>query len=99
VDAIADTVDGSTAATVVRKLKPGGVLASVLGPPSKTDRRDIVIKAMQVTPDPATLMRMACAVQDGTFSIPIGESFPLKNANAAHAAAEGGRSGKILLLA
>jgi len=99
VDAIADTIDGPTAAAVVRKLKPGGVFASVLGPPLNTDRRDIVIKTMRVRPDPATLVRMARAVQNGTLSIPIGESFPLENASAAHAAAESARGGKILLLA
>jgi NADPH:quinone reductase-like Zn-dependent oxidoreductase len=100
VDAIADTVDGSTAAAVVRKLKPGGVFASVLGPPSNAAARpDVVIKTMQVKPDPATLVRMARAVQSRAFSIPIGESFPLNDAHAAHGAAEGGHSGKILLSA
>jgi len=100
VDAIADTVDGSTAAAVVRKLKTGGVFASVLCPPSNaTERRELVFKTMQAKLDPATLVRMACAVHDRTFSIPISKSFPLKDANAAHAAAEGARSGKILLLA
>src|ERR1700749_3268134 len=33
VDAVADTVDGKTAAMLIAKVKPGGVFASVLGPP------------------------------------------------------------------
>jgi NADPH:quinone reductase-like Zn-dependent oxidoreductase len=100
VDAIADTVNGSTAAAVVRKLKAGGVFASVLGPPSNAaGRPDVVIRTMQVKPDPAALVRMARAVQNRTFSIPIGESFPLKDAYAAHSAAEGGQNGKLVLVA
>ena len=79
VDAIADTVDGSTAAAVFRTLKPGGVFASVLGPSSNAaNRSDVIIKTMQVKSDPAALVRMARAVQNGTFSLPIGQSFPLK---------------------
>jgi NADPH:quinone reductase-like Zn-dependent oxidoreductase len=45
------------------------------------------------------LVDMARAVQSGRLSIPIGRSFPPKEANAAHAAAEAGSTGKILLLA
>ena len=99
-DAIADTINGPTAAKVVRKLKSEGIFASVLGPPSNAaGRPDMVVKTMQVKPDAKTLLDMARAVQSGNLSIPIGESFPLKKAGAAHAAAEGGRKGKILLLA
>jgi NADPH:quinone reductase-like Zn-dependent oxidoreductase len=99
-DAIADTINGTVAAKVVRKLKPGGVFASVLAPPSNAaERPDMVVKTMQVKADPQTLLDMARAVQSGKLSIPIGKSFPLKEASAAHAAAEAGSSGKILLLA
>ena len=84
----------------VRKLKPGGVFASVLAPPSNAaERPDVVVKTMQLKSDPKTLLEMARAVQSGKLSIPLGRSFPLKDASAAHAAAEAGSSGKILLLA
>jgi NADPH:quinone reductase-like Zn-dependent oxidoreductase len=99
-DAIADTINGATAAKVVRKLKPGGIFASVLAPPSNAaERPDMVVKTMQVKSDPKMLLDMARAVQSGRLSIPIGKSFPLKEASAAHAAAEAGSNGKILLLA
>jgi NADPH:quinone reductase-like Zn-dependent oxidoreductase len=99
-DAIADTVSGPTAAKVVRKLKSGGMFASVLTPPpNASERPDMVVKTMQVKNDPKMLLEMAAAVQSGRLSIPIGKSFPLKSASAAHAAAEVGSPGKIVLLA
>jgi len=55
-------------------------------------------KVMQVTPDRATLLAMAEAVQKGALSIPLGEKFSLKDAARVHAAAEKGSAGKILLL-
>lgn len=99
-DAIADTISGPTAAKVVRKLKSGGIFASVLAPPpNASDRPDMVVKTMMVKNDAKMLLEMARAVQNGKLSIPIGKSFPLKDASAAHAAAEAGSSGKIVLLA
>ena len=56
-------------------------------------------KAMQVHPDVEMLVHMAEAVRDGKLAIPIREKFPLSEASKAHAAAEQGRGGKILLLA
>jgi hypothetical protein len=40
----------------------------------------------------------SATVQKGALSIPLGESFSLKEAAKAHAAAEKGGAGKILLL-
>jgi NADPH:quinone reductase-like Zn-dependent oxidoreductase len=98
-DAAADTVGGQTADEVIGKIKDGGVFASVLGPPGKAPSYPTVkVKTMQVTPDSATLLAMAAAVQKGALSIPLGESFSLKDAAKAHAAAEKGGAGKILLL-
>jgi NADPH:quinone reductase-like Zn-dependent oxidoreductase len=54
---------------------------------------------MQVHPDVEMLVYMAEAVRDGKLAIPIRENFPLSEARKAHAAAEQGRGGKILLLA
>ena len=99
-DAIADTISGPTAAKVVRKLKSGGIFASVLAaPPNASERPDMVVKTMFVKNDAKMLVEMARAVQSGKLSIPMGKSFPLKDASAAHAAAEAGSPGKILLLA
>jgi NADPH:quinone reductase-like Zn-dependent oxidoreductase len=99
-DAIADTISGPNAAKVVRKLKSGGIFASVLGPPpNASERPDMVVKTMFVKNNAKMLVEMARAVQSGKLSIPMGKSFPLKDASAAHAAAEAGSPGKILLLA
>jgi NADPH:quinone reductase-like Zn-dependent oxidoreductase len=99
-DAIADTISGPNAAKVVRKLKSGGIFASVLAPPPNAgERPDMVVKTMQVHPDSKMLLEMALAVQRGKLTIPMGRSFPLREASAAHAAAEAGSAGKILLLA
>jgi NADPH:quinone reductase-like Zn-dependent oxidoreductase len=56
------------------------------------------VKPMQVSPDPAVLLAMAEAVQKGAFWIPLGQKFSLEDAGKAHAAAEKGSAGKILLL-
>ncbi|MBV8453582.1 MAG: NADP-dependent oxidoreductase [Deltaproteobacteria bacterium] len=99
VDAVADTVSGSTADTVLAKIKNRGIFASVLGPPSEAENYPTVkVQTMQVTADSAVLSAMAEAVHKGTLSIPLGEKFSLKDAGKAHAAAEKGSAGKILLL-
>jgi NADPH:quinone reductase-like Zn-dependent oxidoreductase len=99
-DAVADTIDGKTAELLLEKVKPGGVFASVLGPPANAAAHPkVAVKAMQVTPDAKMLVQMAEAVRDRKLTIPVGEKFPLSAANKAHADAERGRGGKILLLA
>ena len=100
VDAVADTVGGQTADAVIKKVKSGGVFASVLGPPSTAaNYPNLQVKPMVVTPDPALLLEMAEAMQKGAFSIPLGQKFALADAAKAHGAAEKGSAGKILLLA
>ncbi|MBV8588360.1 MAG: NADP-dependent oxidoreductase [Verrucomicrobia bacterium] len=99
VDAVADTVSGETADQLIKKVKPGGIFASVLGPPiTAANYPAVEVKPMQVTPDAATLLKMAKAVQTGALSIPLGRKFPLQDASEAHAAAEKGSAGKILLI-
>ena len=99
-DAIADTVNGPTATKLIGKLKQGGVFASVLSAPTNAaEYPSISVKTMQVKADPRVLAHMAEAVRSGTLSIPLGQRFALKDANKAHAAAEKGAAGKILLVA
>jgi len=98
-DAVADTVGGQTADAMIKKVKAGGIFASVLGPPSTASRYPKVqVNPMAMTPDPALLMEMTEAVQKGAFSIPLGQKFALADAAKAHAAAEKSSAGKILLL-
>ena len=99
VDAVADTVGGQTADEVIKKIKPGGIFASVLGPPSTAaSYPSVEVKPMQVASDPAILVAMAEAVQKGALSIPLGQKFSLEDASKAHAAAEKGGVAKILIL-
>jgi len=99
-DAIADTVNGPTATKLIGKLKQGGVFASVLSAPTNAaEYPSISVKTMQVKSDPRVLLHMAEAVRSGKLSIPLGQRFALKDANKAHAAAEKGDAGKILLVA
>jgi NADPH:quinone reductase-like Zn-dependent oxidoreductase len=99
-DAVADTVGGKTAEKLMAKVKPGGVYASVVGAPQNAAKYPSV-KVVTVFShfDRKTLEFMAEAVRDHKLVIPIREKMPLSEAAAAHAAAEKGGSGKILLVA
>jgi NADPH:quinone reductase-like Zn-dependent oxidoreductase len=100
VDAVADTVGGKTAQSLLGKVKQGGVFASVLGQPENAALHPTVkIEAVQVVPDAGTLRTMAEDVVAGRLVIPIDRMVPLAEAGAAQAAAEKGGIGKILLLA
>ena len=98
-DAVADTVDGKTAENLIAKVKPGGVFASVLKTPQNAVKYPSV-KALFVFSkfDRKTLEFMAEAVRDGKLVIPISRKLPLGEAAEAHAAAEKGGIGKILLV-
>jgi NADPH:quinone reductase-like Zn-dependent oxidoreductase len=98
-DAVADTVGGRLAETLIARVKPGGVFASVVGGPQNAAK----YPAVKVVPvfshfDRSTLQFMAEAVRDGKLIIPIGPRMPLSEAAKAHAMAEKGGIGKILLV-
>jgi NADPH:quinone reductase-like Zn-dependent oxidoreductase len=98
-DAVADSVGGKTAEKLIGKVKPGGVYASVVEAPQSAAYYPSV-KMVHVFShfDRQTLQFMAEAVRDGKLVIPIGPRFPLSQAAEAHAAAEKGAVGKILLI-
>ncbi len=99
-DAVADTVGGDTAQTLLGKVKQGGVFASVLGPPQNANMHPTVrIEPVAAKPDAGMLRTMAEDVAAKRFVIPIDRMVPLAEAGAAQAAAEKGGIGKILLLA
>ncbi len=98
-DAVADTVGGRTAEKLIAKVKPGGVFATVVGAPRNAANYPSVKAAPVFSKfDRKTLQFMAEAVRDGKLVIPIGRKLPLSEAVEAHAAAEKGAVGKILLL-
>jgi NADPH:quinone reductase-like Zn-dependent oxidoreductase len=98
-DAVADTVGGKTAETLIAKVKPGGVYASVVEVPRNAAKYPSV-KVVHVFSkfDRRALEFLAEAVRDGKLVIPIGQKRPLSEAAEAHAAAEKGGIGKILLV-
>jgi len=98
-DAVADTVNGQTAQSLMAKVKPGGVFASVLGPPQNAKNFGAV-KVVPVfgQPDAVILRHMAQAVKTGRLTIPIAQRLPLRDAPKAHTAVAKGAAGKFLLV-
>jgi NADPH:quinone reductase-like Zn-dependent oxidoreductase len=98
--AVADTVGGRIAEKLIAKVKPGGVFATVVGAPQNAAKYPSVKVAPVFSKfDRKTLQFMAEAVRDGKLLIPISLKLPLSEAADAHAAAEKGGIGKILLVA
>jgi NADPH:quinone reductase-like Zn-dependent oxidoreductase len=99
VEAVADAVGGRTAEKLIARVKPGGVYASVVAPPQNAAEYPSV-KVVKVFSkfDRKTLEFMAKALEDGKLVIPIGLKLPLSEAARAHAMAEKGGVGKILLV-
>jgi NADPH:quinone reductase-like Zn-dependent oxidoreductase len=98
-DAVADTVGGTTAEKLIARVKQGGVFASVNDTPQNAASYPSVrTVAVYSKFDKKTLEFMAEAVRDGKLVIPISQKLPLSDAAKAHAAAEKGSIGKILLL-
>lgn len=99
-DAIADTVNHDTAAALMAHVKPGGVFASVVGPPSNAALHPTVrVVPVGARPDPERMVKLAQAVAAKQLAIPIDRMIPLADAAKGHAAAEKGGIGKVLLLA
>ena len=97
-DCIADTVGGPTIGKLLSKVKPGGVIGSVVGEPQDAKSRGLTVHAFLARPNSQRLGELGCAVAHGHFSIPIGKRFPLHEAGAAQELAEAGGVGKVLLV-
>jgi NADPH:quinone reductase-like Zn-dependent oxidoreductase len=100
VDAVADTVNHEVAAKLIAKVKPGGIFASVLGPPSNAALHPKVqVNAIMAVPDPKAFIHYGEAIRDGKLKLPIDSLMPLSEAAAAQALGEKGGGGKIVLTA
>jgi NADPH:quinone reductase-like Zn-dependent oxidoreductase len=97
-DRIADTVGGETLTKLLPKLKSGGVIGSVVGESPAAKSRGITVHAFHAHPDGKRLAELALAVASGELVIPIAKRFPLADAAAAQALAEGGGVAKVLLM-
>jgi NADPH:quinone reductase-like Zn-dependent oxidoreductase len=100
VDAVADTINHEVAAKLIAKVKPGGIFASVLGPPSNAALHPTVqVNSVGAVPDPKTFVHYGKAIRDGKLKLPIDSLMPLSEAAAAQALGEKGGTGKIVLTA
>lgn len=98
-DTVADTVGGKIAPRLLAKIRPGGIYASVLGPPQNAVLHPLVrVKSMMAHPDPITLVHFGEALRDGKLQIPLERSLPLRDAAEAQAMAEKGGVGKVVLV-
>lgn len=98
-DAIADTVGGTTIARLLDAVKPGGVLGSVLGQPKEAAGKDIRVEAFMAQPDASRLYELADDVARGEFTIPIVKTFPLEQIREAQDFAENQHpGGKVVIL-
>ena len=100
VDVVADTIAGSVGEALIAKVKPGGTFASVVGPPQNAKLYPAVkVEAFSSHPDAAKMRLLAEDIANGKFRIPVDRRIPLADAAKAHAEAEKGGIGKVLLLA
>lgn len=99
VDCIADTVGGETAAKLFKKIKEGGKFgyASVFPDGASETNPSVTITRVFARPDASKVREFADDVRDGKFVLPIGHRMPLREAARAHALAQRGGSGKIIL--
>lgn len=98
-DAIADTVGGTTIQRLLKTIRKGGVLGSVLGQPEGADKYGIHVEAFMAQPDAPGLHQLAEDVACQEFSIPIARTMRLQEIQEAHRLFErGGLSGKIVLI-
>jgi NADPH:quinone reductase-like Zn-dependent oxidoreductase len=98
-DAIADTVDGTTIERLLSAIRSGGVLGSVLGKPAAAGKYPIRVEAFMAQPDASRLYQLADDAARGDFQIPIARTMKLADIQEAHRLAEsGGAGGKIVLV-
>jgi NADPH:quinone reductase-like Zn-dependent oxidoreductase len=97
-DSIADTVGGDTLQKLLRKVKSGGTVGSVLGEPPGARERALVVRAHLTHPDPKRLAELARAVAAGELVIPIAERIPLDRIREAQTVAERGAGGKVVVV-
>ncbi len=99
VDCVADIVGGARAGLLLARVKDGGVFGCF---PMQNPRNAALYPTIQINVVvapviPATILRYAEAVRDGTLAIPVERIMPLADAAEAQAIAEKGGAAKIIL--
>jgi len=96
-DAIADTIDGEALNRVLDKVRPGGVVGSVVGDSPRAKQLNLRVSTLLAHPDPIRLAELGRDAAAGDFRMPIDWSFPLAEAQNAHRLAEAHGVGKVIL--
>jgi NADPH:quinone reductase-like Zn-dependent oxidoreductase len=100
VDGVIDTVGGETAAKLFAKVKNGGSFAYASVFPDGVSATNPTVKVTRVfaRPDASKVREFADDIRDGRFVLPISHRLPLHEAAKAHALAQKGGSGKLILV-
>jgi len=100
VDVVFDTVGGQVQQDSWRTLKPGGLLVSIVDPPSEELARQRSVHAafIFIQPNAEILEQLGGLVDAGQVRPVVGAEFALRDAAAAHRLSQSGRArGKIVL--
>jgi NADPH:quinone reductase-like Zn-dependent oxidoreductase len=100
VDGVADTVGGETAAKLFGRVKNGGNFgyASVIPDGLSKLNPTVNITRVFARPDASKVREFADDIRDGKFLLPISHRLSLRDAGEAHALAQAGGLGKIVLV-
>jgi NADPH:quinone reductase-like Zn-dependent oxidoreductase len=99
-DVVLDSVGGQTTTDSFRALKKGGILVSIVGPPSRkaADEAGVRAAAILVKPSGEQLAQIAELIGEGKVKPVVGHVFPLAEVAKAHEQSETGHTrGKIVL--
>ena len=100
VDVVLDTIGGETQERSWRVLKKGGILASLVQPPSEQKAKAIGVRAAFVwsQPNGNELAEIAALIDSGNLKIVLDRILPLSEARRAHELSQSGHArGKIVL--
>lgn len=100
VDVVFDTVGGDTQTRSFAVLKPGGVLVSLVQPPSPDEAAKHGVKAAMINVQPKSeqLKEIAEMVDAGKIKVSVERVLPLSDVKQAHELSEEGKTrGKIIL--
>lgn len=100
VDGVADTLGGEVAAKLFGKVRDGGNFgyASVLPEGVPQTNPKVSVTRVFARPDASKVREFADDVRDGKFILPVSLHLPLRDAARAHALAQAGGAGKIILV-
>lgn len=98
VDVVLDTIGGDTQQRSFGVLRPGGILVSVVQPPSQDEAAAHGVRAVLASGTPGVLNKINDLIVAGELRSPVGKAFPLAAARQAQEYSRGGHlQGKIVL--